>query len=117
MIAGAGGRMASPQLRFHELRSCSALHHHRARPFACARGANVVSGAVTAGPDGFLQRPKELLQQAAAAVLIPAVLNLSQLSNASAVELTAAQPIYDGAKIVSSELRPKLSQKLADFEE
>ena len=113
MIAGAGGRMASPQLRFHELRSCSALHHHRARPFACARGA--LSGNVTdGGPDGFLQRPKELLQHAAAAVL---VLNLSQLSNASAVELTAAQPIYDGAKIVSSELRPKLSQKLADFEE
>jgi hypothetical protein len=112
--------MSSPCLRFHELRGAPSLLLHRApRHSRCVRGALSRAEARTAAV--FLQRrPEEQrLEQAAAAVLLPALLHLSLLASpsAAAVQLTAEQPLYDGAKIVSSELRPKLSHKLTDFEE
>jgi hypothetical protein len=103
--------MLSPKLRFHDL-----SFHAPPSSLRCTHLRSALTRTEHAAAD-VLQRPN-LQQQAAAALLLPALLmNLYIVEPAASFELSAANPVYDGAKLVSSELRPKLSQKIAQFEE
>jgi hypothetical protein len=141
--------MVQQLVRFHELARSDVPS--RQRPSRPAVAVRCVSGRFQTS-DEHVQQIKPIqrsMAQAAAGVLLPALLHVSAVFPASAaVELSPSNPLVsplssavhvswkisphkpwsvmtfpslrvqnDGAKIVSSELRPKITKQLQEFEE
>ena len=107
-------------LRFHELQRPGSRHHQQNR--VIARSLRTVARAQPRTPaDRSEHVPAPALAallRAASGVVLPAVLALTVAAApaCAAVELSAQHPLYDGAKIISSQQRPELAERLSEFE-